>query len=866
MRRVIGLEDHCVTARNSRFRFRRGALAWFGDTRAAGAYALLAFAAVLLGSDPAAAAPSITSTFVYTENRQLNDAGVSSGHRLVLGAFVTDTTGPENIVSVTAALEPEGPPIPLTPFESGPLFGRVYVIAPVYVAQAGAWRIRATNNLNETVETVTHVLDKPRFIPFAQNVQFTDNSLTPTVTWSPVLFDDDADPATGNVPVTQYRVRLTTGPNGEFFDSGPLATPSFTVPAGVLTSGQPVFFRIMAEHLDGGQLENRSSTFVCFPLCVTGPFVFTENVGPNAAGIPVGQRLQIGAFVSDALGVPANIQSVTATAQTAGQPNYTLGLGSQPIFGAFYIVLPPYTDQTGRWLIIVQNKDIPPQSVSVLTHDLDKPRLIPLATNIAFSDNSLTPTVTWNPVLFDHDNNAETLAMPVAGYEVRIQTTANAQIFRSAFLTQPSFTVPPGILNPGQTVYFRIIAIDSDASEPGSPTENWSSTFSPFFSTNAFLVPIGAKSVAEGQPLSFTVQTLGGLNGSLTLFADPLPPGATFDSETGQFSWTPTGFQAGTYFVNFVVSDGEQSDFEEVTITVTEAIADADGDGIADGVDNCVSVPNPDQSDLDDNGVGDVCDPAPLGPAFADRVTTTTTVAPAPGGSFTTSPQEPIFITATVTFDPVPGEPYYVIVPTPYNLIPRVFVQGTSTAIEADRIPEGLPISFSDGSPDLALITTVAQTFTVRINLRDWYATPTSLPPGQYAVTLEYVNFARDPDVVNGVCMASDCFAPTWMGIVPAASKTITVSRDTAGAIDRLLELIAEVRALPVDAAVKSGLLATLQSARDLLQKGNVTGACGAIRAFVQQVQAQSGKKLTSSQASRLVAEANAISGLLLCR
>jgi uncharacterized membrane protein len=51
--------------------------------------------------------------------------------------------------------------------------------------------------------------------------------------------------------------------------------------------------------------------------------------------------------------------------------------------------------------------------------------------------------------------------------------------------------------------------------------------------------------------------------------------------------------------------------------------ADRDGDGVLDGDDNCPSVPNADQSDLDDDGAGDACDPptpASIVDALQERV------------------------------------------------------------------------------------------------------------------------------------------------------------------------------------------------------------------------------------------------------
>ncbi len=43
-------------------------------------------------------------------------------------------------------------------------------------------------------------------------------------------------------------------------------------------------------------------------------------------------------------------------------------------------------------------------------------------------------------------------------------------------------------------------------------------------------------------------------------------------------------------------------------------LADGDGDGVPDGADNCAADPNPDQSDVDSSGLGDVCDLCPDDP------------------------------------------------------------------------------------------------------------------------------------------------------------------------------------------------------------------------------------------------------------
>ena len=395
------------------------------------------------------------------------------------------------------------------------------------------------------------------------------------------------------------------------------------------------------------------------------------------------------------------------------------------------------------------------------------------------------------------------------------------------------------------------------------------------------LAPIGDKSVAEhpSEPLTFGVEASACSDVGVSFSAIDLPRGAQFGAIEGPpfFSWTPEFGQAGTYYVTFQAHTENGSDSRTIAITVTQAtdgaghaIADHDGDGIPDDRDNCPDVANPDQSDLDGDGIGDVCDPSPLGPTFVGIVSTTSTVSrPAAPSGF--APGESILITASVTFTPIFDSggapiPYFVVKPTQYNLI--FVVDGVAGA---DRIPEGPPLFLADpallpaDSPvksDLALISGTAQTFTTVVDLTDWY---TSLTLGRHSVSFDYVNFGKDPNAQpNGACAAPDCIAPIWMGTIPGPTQTITL-RDMGGALNDVEPLVNQIQGLNISKGLKNSLIAKVRAARSAAQRGDVSAACGTMQAFINEVQAQKNKGLTFAQADALIKSANEIRGLLAC-
>jgi outer membrane protein assembly factor BamB len=80
---------------------------------------------------------------------------------------------------------------------------------------------------------------------------------------------------------------------------------------------------------------------------------------------------------------------------------------------------------------------------------------------------------------------------------------------------------------------------------------------------------IGDRTINEDSSLEFTINASDPDGDALTYSASNLPDGAAFNPTTQTFSWTPTFGQSGTYpDVHFETSDGELTDWENITISV----------------------------------------------------------------------------------------------------------------------------------------------------------------------------------------------------------------------------------------------------------------------------------------------------------
>jgi len=192
---------------------------------------------------------------------------------------------------------------------------------------------------------------------------------------------------------------------------------------------------------------------------------------------------------------------------------------------------------------------------------------------------------TYNPIGSNHPPVLATIGSKSVNEGALLSFTVTASDPDGDGLTFSASNLPSGAsFNPSSRVFSWTpnygaagnYNVTFTVTDNGTPAESDSETVTitvgnvnrpPVLST------IGAKSVNEGNLLTFTVTASDPDGDGLSFSASSVPTGASFNPSTRVFSWTPAFGDAGNYNVQFTVTDNgipPESDIEIVTITVAE--------------------------------------------------------------------------------------------------------------------------------------------------------------------------------------------------------------------------------------------------------------------------------------------------------
>ena len=105
--------------------------------------------------------------------------------------------------------------------------------------------------------------------------------------------------------------------------------------------------------------------------------------------------------------------------------------------------------------------------------------------------------------------------------------------------------------------------------------------------------------------------------------------------------------------------------------------------------------------------------------------------------------------------------------------------------------------------------------------------------------------------------------APGANGNWDVFAFTFRLSESASDQIEDLIEL---VRSFDLPSGFERSLIAKLESALDALDEDDTATACDSLSAFINEVQAQSGRKIPEAQADQLINQANQIKQALSCQ
>jgi hypothetical protein len=197
---------------------------------------------------------ALTITDAFSSARHFGPSpffgGFPESTNLVVGATISPSGSPTTAVATQGATT-----LPLS-FISGPTNPDGYVgSAPFNASLTGAWSITATRGADTAGPALTNVIPGSQVLPLVQSLTINGTGFTPTLTW--VL--PDLTGLTANLTaVTVFSPnQVALG----FFNQASVQS-QFTVPTGVLQSGQSYFFDVSLGNFQQGLgLVNDSETF-----------------------------------------------------------------------------------------------------------------------------------------------------------------------------------------------------------------------------------------------------------------------------------------------------------------------------------------------------------------------------------------------------------------------------------------------------------------------------------------------------------------------------------------------------------------------------------------------------------------------------
>jgi|RhiMetdeSRZDD1v2_1073273.scaffolds.fasta_scaffold199074_2 hypothetical protein len=127
------------------------------------------------------------------------------------------------------------------------------------------------------------------------------------------------------------------------------------------------------------------------------------------------------------------------------------------------------------------------------------------------------------------------------------------------------------------------------------------------------------------------------------------------------------------------------------------------------------------------------------------------------------------------------------------------------------------------------------------------------------------VDTAPFPGTVQYVIPAEGQYTVAWTVDMGNNTWSISCEAPLVDPAQAIADLRAMVTGLSIHHGIATALNSKLQDALAALNVGDTAGACDSLQAFLNQVRAQNGKKLTSAQAEGLTDAANDIRALLGC-